>query len=38
MRLRGFDAIVFQHEQNHLIGVLYTDLLSKEGKEQVKDG
>lgn len=37
MRLRGFDAIVFQHEQNHLIGVLYTDLLSKEGKEQVKD-
>lgn len=37
MRLRGFDAIVFQHEFCHLNGVLFTDLLTKEGQEQVAD-
>jgi peptide deformylase len=37
MRLRGFSAIVFQHEIHHLDGILYTDLLSSEGKELVAD-
>jgi peptide deformylase len=37
IRLRGFDAIIFQHEFDHLNGVLYTDLLTTEGKEAVKD-
>jgi peptide deformylase len=37
MRLRGFDAIVFQHEFDHLNGVLYTDRMTKEGLEAVKD-
>ena len=37
IRLKGFSAIVFQHEIHHLDGILYTDLLTKEGKEQVAD-
>lgn len=37
IRLRGFDAIVFQHEYDHLNGILYTDRLTKEGREQVAD-
>ncbi len=37
MRLRGFEAVVFQHEFDHLNGILYTDRLTKEGTEAVKD-
>lgn len=37
VKLRGFDAIVFQHEFDHLNGILYTDRLTKEGTEAVKD-
>lgn len=37
IRLRGFDAIVFQHEFDHLNGILYTDRLTKEGLEAVND-
>ena len=36
-KLRGFDSIIFQHEYHHLNGILFTDLLTKEGKESVKD-
>lgn len=37
LKLKGFDSIVFQHEFHHLNGVLFTDLLTKEGKELVAD-
>lgn len=37
IKLRGFDAVVFQHEIGHLDGILFTDLLTKEGKELVAD-
>jgi peptide deformylase len=37
MRLRGFDAVVFQHEFDHLNGVLYIDRMTKEGREAVND-
>ena len=37
VRLRGFEAIVFQHEIHHLDGILFTDLLTKDGIEAVKD-
>ncbi len=37
MKLNGFAAIVFQHEFHHLNGILYVDLLTKEGFEAVKD-
>jgi peptide deformylase len=37
IRLRGFDAVVFQHEFDHLNGILFTDRLTKEGEEAAKD-
>jgi peptide deformylase len=37
LRLRGFEAIIFQHELDHLNGILFTDLLTKEGQEAVND-
>ena len=37
MRLRGFEAVVFQHELDHLNGVLYIDRMTKEGREAVND-
>jgi len=37
MRLRGFEAVVFQHEFDHLNGILFIDRLTKEGTEAVKD-
>jgi peptide deformylase len=37
INLRGFSAIVFQHEIHHLDGILFTDLLTEIGKEQVSD-
>lgn len=37
LTLRGFEAIIFQHEFHHLNGILFTDLLTKEGQEQIKD-
>jgi len=37
VRLSGFTAIVFQHEYHHLNGILYVDLLTKEGREAVND-
>ena len=36
-RLRGFDAVIFLHEFDHLNGVLYTDRMTKEGQEAVKE-
>jgi len=35
--LRGFAAIVFQHEYDHLQGILYTDRMTKEGREKIAD-
>lgn len=37
IKLRGFDAVVFEHELGHLDGILFTDLLTKEGQESVAD-
>jgi peptide deformylase len=37
VNLRGFSAIVAQHEIHHLDGILYTDLMTKEGQEAVSD-
>jgi peptide deformylase len=37
IKLRGFDAVIFSHEIHHLDGILFTDLLTKEGKELVAD-
>ena len=37
INLRGFSAIVFQHEFDHLNGILYTDRMTKEGLEAVND-
>lgn len=37
MKLNGFSAIVFQHEFDHLNGIMYTDRMTKEGQEQVND-
>lgn len=37
MKLNGFSAIVFQHEFDHLNGILYTDRMTKEGLEKVND-
>jgi peptide deformylase len=37
MKLNGFAAIVFQHEFDHLNGILYTDRMTREGQEAVND-
>jgi len=37
LRLRGFACIVFQHEYDHLNGILYTDRMTKEGREKIAD-
>lgn len=37
MNLTGFSAIVFQHEFDHLNGILYTDRMTKESLEAVND-
>ena len=37
IKLKGFAAVVFSHEIHHLDGILFTDLLTKEGKEQIAD-
>lgn len=36
-RIRGFESIIFQHEYDHLNGVLFTDRLTKEGRESIAD-
>lgn len=35
-RLSGFDAILFQHEYDHLYGILYTDRLDDKNMELIK--
>lgn len=35
--IQGWEARIFQHEYDHLEGVVYIDRLSDEGKEQVKE-
>ncbi len=37
MRLKGFEAIVFQHEYDHLNGILFTDRLSKDGLDEIRE-
>jgi peptide deformylase len=37
MKLNGFAAVVFQHELDHLNGIMYTDRMTKEGLEAVQD-
>lgn len=36
-RIRGFEAIVFQHEYDHLNGVLFIDHLTKEGRDSIQE-
>ncbi len=36
-RLRSFNSCIALHEMGHLNGILFTDLLTKEGKEAVDD-
>ena len=35
--LEGFQSVVFQHELDHLNGVLFLDLLSQEEKEKIEE-
>jgi len=37
VKLKGFESIVFQHEYDHLQGILFIDYLTKEGKEEAQD-
>jgi peptide deformylase len=37
MKLRGFESRIFQHELDHLIGVLFIDHLTKEGLEEIRE-
>ncbi len=37
MRLRGFDSVIFQHEYDHLNGILFVDHLTPERKEAIAD-
>jgi peptide deformylase len=34
---RGTEAVVFQHEYDHLNGILFIDHLTKEGREKIND-
>jgi len=36
-KLKDFESIVFQHEYDHLNGVLFVDYLTKEGREEIQD-
>ncbi len=36
-KFKGWEARIFQHEYDHLDGVLYPDRLTDEGKEEVKE-
>jgi len=37
MKLDGFNAIVFQHEYDHLNGILYTDRMSRHGIQAIAE-
>lgn len=37
MKLRGFEAVVFAHEYDHLNGILYTDHMTRQGREMIAD-
>lgn len=37
VKFNGFAAVVFQHEYDHLNGIMYTDRMTKEGLEKVND-
>ena len=37
LRLRGFQARVFQHEYDHLDGVLFHDRMKKKERDTIKD-
>lgn len=36
-KLRGFESIVFQHEYDHINGILFIDHLSKEGQQEIQE-
>lgn len=37
MKFDGFAANIFQHEYDHLHGILFTDRMTKEGREKIAD-
>jgi peptide deformylase len=37
MTLKGFNAIVFQHEYDHLNGIMYTDRMSRHGLQAIAE-
>jgi peptide deformylase len=36
-RLRGFESRIFQHEYDHLQGILFIDYMTKEGREGIAE-
>lgn len=36
-RLRGFESVVFQHEYDHLNGILFIDHLTEQGREKIAE-
>ncbi|MES2287651.1 MAG: peptide deformylase [Bacteroidota bacterium] len=36
-RFRGFESIIFQHEYDHLNGILFIDHLTKAGREEISE-
>lgn len=36
-RIRGIESIVFQHEYDHLMGTMFIDYMTKEGKESIRE-
>lgn len=37
LQLKGFEAIVFQHEYDHLNGILYTDRMSRSSLQAIEE-
>jgi peptide deformylase len=37
LKLRGFESRIFQHELDHLNGILFIDHITKEGREEIAD-
>lgn len=37
IRLRGLDSIIFQHELDHLNGILFIDYFTKEGNDKIQE-
>lgn len=36
MKYRGWEARIFQHEYDHIEGILYPDRMTEEGKAEVQ--